>query len=334
MNAEPKVTICILTYNRARFLPDLLDSIADQHYDNVEIILSDDASSDDTPIVAAAYAARIPNLRYVRHETNIGLDRHFFAAVEAATGEYAWLMGDDDRIQKGGVARVLEALSRWPRVGGLTLGVTDYDQTLSYPTGVQRSPPTQLLTGAGETFTKLADVMGFMSAMVVRRDTWLSVARDPAVAKYHNLYAQVYMMGRVAAEAGTWGVVAETCVDFRKNNDQFLAALAWRRRLDVDVIGYEEVAEGVLGEDLAARKAMRRLIFNTHIMARLRGSKDQPDADREAWRTAKFLYKHYADVPEFWSKGLPCVLVPSSVFKAVRSVYRNTSKRRSKIVAP
>jgi len=92
----PSLSICIPTYNRSKLLAELLDSIILQNEPGIEVVVSDDASPDDTADVVAFYTGKLPNLKYIRQDKNIGLDRNFRAVVEAASGDYVWLMGDDD----------------------------------------------------------------------------------------------------------------------------------------------------------------------------------------------------------------------------------------------
>jgi abequosyltransferase len=103
----PDLSICIATYNRARFLGPTLDTILPQLTPATEVVIVDGASTDETPAVAAEYALRAPQVRYHRQEVNGGVDRDFIAAVEMARGRYCWLFTDDDLLAPGSVARLL-----------------------------------------------------------------------------------------------------------------------------------------------------------------------------------------------------------------------------------
>jgi len=105
-----RLSICIPTYNRAVFLAQLLDSIIAQATSDCEIVISDNASNDNTQQVASEYGLRFSGLRYLRQNQNIGADRNSDCAVEAATGEYCWLFSDDDLMKPGAIATVLEIL--------------------------------------------------------------------------------------------------------------------------------------------------------------------------------------------------------------------------------
>lgn len=106
----PKLSICIATFKRGRFIGETLDSILMQLQPGVEIVVVDGASPDDTPEVMERYAASHPEIRYFREAENSGVDADFDKAVSYAKGEYCWLMTDDDLLRPRAVAAVLSAL--------------------------------------------------------------------------------------------------------------------------------------------------------------------------------------------------------------------------------
>ncbi len=322
----PRLSICIPTYKRSRLLAELLDSIIGQGISDLEVIVSDDASPDDTAEVAQRYHTRIANFTFIRQPENIGLDRNFLAVVEAATGDYVWLMGDDDRIEPGGARRVLDALDRWPGVIGLTLGVIDYDPTMHHPTGVRLMPKTQLLQGVSQTFATLAEHLGFMSALVADRAKWMAVATDDSVREFQNYYVQYYITGRIIGRDGPWGVVQEPCVGFRTDNDQLQAKFGWLQRMKIDVVAYEQIAHAVLVDDPAAQRVMRERIFDAHVLTRVRGAKLQPGRAGSVLPAAMFLFGHYKDLPSFWTKAIPTLLVPNWSVRAARVLYKRFAK--------
>jgi len=113
--SSPKLSICIPTYNRSGRLDVLLRSVADQVSalgleEKVEIVISDNASTDSTQKVGEKWTARYPFIRYFRNSSNFGGEPNFVLSIERATGEFAWVLGDDDRIREGALARILSYL--------------------------------------------------------------------------------------------------------------------------------------------------------------------------------------------------------------------------------
>ena len=105
---RPLLTIAVPTYNRHGCLEELLTVLAPQlaNETRVELVISDNASQDDTPRVVESFQQRGLVLTYLRNETNIGPDANFIRCYQAARGEYVWIFGDDDIIVPGGL-RVL-----------------------------------------------------------------------------------------------------------------------------------------------------------------------------------------------------------------------------------
>lgn len=100
------VSVPLATYNRARFLAECLDSILAQTYRDIEIIVVDDGSTDETPEVAAQYGDRI---NYVRAEHR-GFIPTYIHAHSLCTGKYTTYFGDDDVLLPTFVERGIEIL--------------------------------------------------------------------------------------------------------------------------------------------------------------------------------------------------------------------------------
>jgi abequosyltransferase len=106
---KPLLTIAIPTYNRAWCLRELLPVIFDQAKDEsrIELIISDNASPDETPSVVQDFVARGLPVRYIRNTQNIGPDANFLQCFEQARGKYVWLFSDDDLIIPGALRKIL-----------------------------------------------------------------------------------------------------------------------------------------------------------------------------------------------------------------------------------
>lgn len=91
-----KISVIIPTYNRALYLDAAIDSVRRQTHKDLEIIVSDNCSSDETPAVVARHSTD-PRLRYFRNEINIGMVANWQRAVyEYASGEWFIILSDDD----------------------------------------------------------------------------------------------------------------------------------------------------------------------------------------------------------------------------------------------
>ncbi len=105
----PLVSICIPTYNGATYLSESLDSALAQSFRDIEVLVVDDASTDDTIAVARGHARIDPRIRIVRNQRNLGLVANWNHTVELAQGEWIKFLHQDDRLEPECVARMLEA---------------------------------------------------------------------------------------------------------------------------------------------------------------------------------------------------------------------------------
>ncbi len=111
-NDRPLLTISIPTYNRSFFLDELLSCLLDQCISNpkLELLVSDNNSSDDTPSIVKAYMDRGLEIRYLRNTANIGADKNFLQCFEKAQGKYLWIIGDDDVVVPGAIGKIIAYL--------------------------------------------------------------------------------------------------------------------------------------------------------------------------------------------------------------------------------
>lgn len=112
----PLVSIAVPVRDGARFLDEALASLVSQTLDDLEIIVSDNASTDDTPRIARAWAARDERVRYVRNERDLGAAPNFNQALALARGRYFRWAAADDLAAPEHLARCVAVLERRPAV--------------------------------------------------------------------------------------------------------------------------------------------------------------------------------------------------------------------------
>ena len=121
MENKPLLSICIPTYNRAQYLKECLNIITSQFndedvYRSVEIVISDNASPDDTRELVAEYQKKFNNIRYFRNDENLLFDRNVDRAITEAKGEFCWTLSDDDHMRDGSLKFLLLILRKNPNV--------------------------------------------------------------------------------------------------------------------------------------------------------------------------------------------------------------------------
>jgi len=96
----PQVSIGMPVYNGAKFIREALDSLLAQTFTDFELIISDNASTDETEAICQEYAAKDARIRYVRQAKNLGAVANFKFVLDEAVGEYFMWAAHDDKWSK------------------------------------------------------------------------------------------------------------------------------------------------------------------------------------------------------------------------------------------
>lgn len=112
MQNNPLVSITIITYNRRNMLKKALDSIINQTYKNLEIIIADNHSEDDTEDLCKEYAQKDSRIKYFRHDKNIGMTNNANFIISKCTGDYIFSGCDDDWVDSDYLKKSIQFLSK------------------------------------------------------------------------------------------------------------------------------------------------------------------------------------------------------------------------------
>lgn len=137
---EKLLSICIPTFNRAALLDRQLAWLFKEIQalgHECEVIVSDNCSEDDTPVVVQKWQAAFSHttFRSNRNPKNLGWMHNFLYCLNAASGRYTWIIGDDDVIYDGALAQVIKTLKERTDLSLLYLNFSDYNPE----TGVVKS---------------------------------------------------------------------------------------------------------------------------------------------------------------------------------------------------
>ena len=109
-----KISICLLTYNRAKWLPQTVKTILAQSVRDFELVISDNCSSDETEYICRELERRDGRIRYYRNNVNLGMAGNYQAALERTAGEYIAFLHDNDLFHPDLLAKWAGALDRYP----------------------------------------------------------------------------------------------------------------------------------------------------------------------------------------------------------------------------
>lgn len=123
--SQPLVSIGIPTYNRMELLKRSIKSALIQEYENIEVIVSDNASTDETRNVCLSFRDKDVRLKYFRQQKNVGPNANFDAVLKEASGQYFMWLGDDDWIDASYVSSCVQQFASDPTMA-LVSGVPRY----------------------------------------------------------------------------------------------------------------------------------------------------------------------------------------------------------------
>lgn len=104
----PIVSVCIPTYNGDKYIKDTVNSVLSQKVKNIEIIISDDCSSDTTESICRNFSDK--RIKYFRHSKNIGPKENWNFCLQRATGKYYKLLPHDDLLLEDSLVKQVKAL--------------------------------------------------------------------------------------------------------------------------------------------------------------------------------------------------------------------------------
>ena len=117
MSNSPAVSIVLPTYNGSRYLAGSLQSCLEQTYEDFELVIVDDCSTDDTPKIIADFAARDPRIRASRNETNLRLPKSLNAGFAMSRGRYLTWTSDDNFYRPNALQEMVSVMEREADVG-------------------------------------------------------------------------------------------------------------------------------------------------------------------------------------------------------------------------
>lgn len=112
-NSKPLVSIVIPVYNVELYLDRCLESVINQDYENIEIILVDDGSTDDSPNICDRYKNKFPNLVKVIHQENQGASLTRLKGIKESTGEFMMFVDSDDYVLPDYVSSLYNAIIKF-----------------------------------------------------------------------------------------------------------------------------------------------------------------------------------------------------------------------------
>ena len=330
MSTSPLLSICIPTYNRVQYLRECLDSVlaSANGIEQVEVIIVDNASTDDTPDLAVQLEHSYPQIRYHRHPVNIGPENNFYASVELARGEHVWLLGDDDKLLPHAIPSVLDHLKQ-----GYDLLVSNFSVWTSDFSAVKLKSMMPLhddtmFTDSNQLLTSLGIQLSYISAVIIRRKLFLTPPRadydtfaEYGLAFLYTVYASVathcrclYLSRPLVCNRDNPSVTEETWNKF--------FVIGTRRVFErLQQIGYSSEA---------IRSAKDRLVRDYAFRTILGRARD----GQSAWPLIRLMQPDFKTHWFFWSVCVPAALTPPPLLRLATRIVRWQRFRESPSSSP
>lgn len=228
MNSETLVSIGLPIRNAGSRVAEVARSVLAQDHERVELVISDNASTDDTEEVCRELARSDRRIAYHRQAENIGLLNNFEYVIRAAHGDFFRWIGDDDRLEPTFVGRCLQEFAADPRLLLVTTGIA-----YTGPDGVTESAGydgTGL--GSDDPADRLVEMLRLLNQSHLLIDPLYGMVRRSPVAAIsrRNMLREDEVFATKLALAGPWGHVPDVLAHRHWRHER-IGRIA--RRLDV-----------------------------------------------------------------------------------------------------
>ena len=206
-HSDTLFSIGLPVYNAGQRLQGVVKSVLEQDHENLELVISDNGSADNTEEVCRALAAKDERIVYHRHPVNMGLLNNFVGAMGLARGAYFRWIGDDDRLHPSYMTRCLDEFANDDRLIVVTTQ-TDYTDS----DGVTRTAPYDgTALRSDDPVTRLAEILRLLNESYLLIDPCYGAYRMDKVRpiERRNMLNDDQVYSAKLALTGPWGHVGE-----------------------------------------------------------------------------------------------------------------------------
>jgi glycosyltransferase involved in cell wall biosynthesis len=321
----PLITIGIPTRNRASLLQDCVVAALAQSYRNIEVLVSDNASTDDT--LAVLGSIEDDRLRVLSSTANVGAGGNFAKCIGEARGDYLVLVSDDNFLDPTFLEKCVRLIRMEP---GLPIVLAAYDVVVfdEYYENEERLVPGVLSTRFPTGLWDGAEILGEYLNGRFTADSLSVVVRTDILRRYNRYYRY-----RCAGDKATWmpalleghaGLVNERCAMYMAHGSSVSAGISADDRISEFCMAMGELAADARQtiSDPATRRQIRALTWRylayqtmvTLVLYRREGA-SLVDVARKLWRWRPMLQR--CTVQDFLAtlrlRSLARIVLPAAV---------------------
>jgi abequosyltransferase len=324
------LSICIPTYNRASCLFECLTSIFEAISGNesrIEIIISDNASSDNTSEVVKAFTNNNKLIRYHRNHENIGGEKNFRLVTSLAEGQYVWVFGDDDKIEKDAIQVLLPNLLHGYEIIICNYSVWTKDFTWKLKTSGLKELKDEVITDKNQLLATFHTNLGYITSLVFQKNLLLHLnsSEYERYSDYGFSFMYAIYVG-FAREGSTAKGIPKSIFMNRSDN------LGNFNPYKLFAVGVALVCDNLLAHgysESAVSRAKHQNLVN-FILPNTVGFSLRSDYDR--FQTLKWMFIYYRRYIEFWALFLPMWSIPIFLIKGLKNAAKLWDRFKSSLI--
>jgi glycosyltransferase involved in cell wall biosynthesis len=225
---DPTVSFVVPCYKLAHFLVDCVESILSQSYKNIEVIIMDDESPDNTEEVAHSIIDSHPKraVSYIRNTQNLGNINNYNKGIGLASGTYVWIISPDDRLRSRHIVdRYVRLMEADPNVGYTFCAghLIENDHDLGVHEPSQYRKESQILDGPKFVKDIVAHNFDLLApSVMIRKECYERITLFPVELPHRG---DTYVWAMIAMKYKV-GYFSEAMVDYRVHSDSMTAKLS------------------------------------------------------------------------------------------------------------
>jgi abequosyltransferase len=316
---QPRLSILIPTYNRASYLQETINNLIKEIDETslVEIIIQDNASTDETNQICSYYTQIYTFLKYYRNEVNLGFDANALLGLHHAQGEFVWFLGDDDKIKEGGISYVIKIITREKNLAALCINSSLYDRELKKIIIDKKIKinEDQIYNNHNDALFNLNFNLCYLSGLILKREYCLKI--EDASFYLGTGFIHFYLALNVLLKGNCYYVSQPFVIQRGENAPEF-------DKVHVFIYGLNSILRKArkLGY---SNKAINKFLDINIITASIETLRALTK-NEETKKLLPIFISGYWSRPLFWFLFFPMFLIPSFLLKIIHKLGRLIKK--------
>ena len=311
------LTISVPTYNGAGTIGNMLDILLPQCDERVEVIICDNASTDNTGDIIEEYVKRYPFVQHIRNEKNIGPDSNFILCMTLAKGKYTLLLSDDDILVENTLSEILEFLEKNFDMGLVYLNAVGFHEKYVDVDHCERYQRAIYDNSAFTTKDKIrfmdyaGRMWGFLSCFICLSDAIKSIDDTERYKKTNWLQSYIHIL---CSEYGDrrLGVIAKPVI-----GAGIYSIISNFDSAQVDGVNYRKMLDFAIAHGFNKKQLDDLYIWRICFIAKRSVVKEKAAGIKKT--NVRCLFNCTKKYPQAWIKLYPFIIAPRWMCKlAVR----------------